>query len=228
MENFPSVNEAMWQVVDKKLSKPRMASYLKEANGDRALALKLYEWNTDFSSGLWQLLSPLEVGIRNSIDERLTIRNNRLKRKEHWIFDEFFELSRANSVKENQAQPFKDLAQAFARVEKNGKPMTPSQIISETSFGFWNQLVGKKHNFLWPDIAGAFPYAPSRDQKYVSTLFSDIRVIRNRISHHHKLHSETLVSGDLMILELAKALDPDFADWLASISRIPEIRQLRP
>lgn len=222
------VNDELWAVVEEKISTQRMAGYLKEANGDQNRAVELYEWNNNLSASLWQLLSILEVGVRNSIDSKMRERQMRLQRKEHWIFDDYFELGRQRNGTRNANQPFRDIESAIARVQKNGKPLTPSQIISETSFGFWNQLVGKRNKFLWPDLAGAFPNAPTRDQKYVSTLFSDLRDIRNRISHNHKLHAQSVEAGELMILELAKAIDPDFAEWLQSMSRIAEVKAFRP
>lgn len=228
MSRKSPVNDELWAVVEEKISTQRMAGYLKEANGDQNRAVKLYEWNNNLSASMWQLLSILEVGVRNSIDSKMRERQIRLHRTEHWIFDDFFELGRKRNVTGNSKQPFRDIESAIARVQKNGKSLTPSQIISETSFGFWNQLVGNKNKFLWPDLAGSFPNAPSRDQKYVSTLFSDLRDIRNRISHNHKLHSQSVEAGEMMILELAKAIDPDFADWLQSMSRIAEVKASKP
>lgn len=228
MARISHVNGDIWTVVKEKISPQRMASYLREANGDQDRAVCLYEWNNTLSASLWQLLSILEVGVRNSIDSKMIERQLRLYREEHWIFDDYFELGRQRIGSGNSNQPFRDIESAIARVQKNGKPLTPSQIISETSFGFWNQLVGKKNKFLWPDLAGAFPNAPTRDQKYVSTLFSDLRDIRNRISHNHKLHPKSVEAGELMILELAKAINPDFAEWLQSMSRIAEVKDSRP
>jgi hypothetical protein len=101
--------------------------------------------------------------------------------------------------------------------------LSPQQVISETSLGFWQQLVSAKMRNLWPDLASAFPYAPSRDQKYVSELIKDFRALRNRISHHHKLHLKTIERGESMICELAKAIDPDFEAWLRSISKVDQV-----
>jgi hypothetical protein len=228
MDESITVNHAKLNVVEEKISTQRLASFLESAGGDRHLALKIYEWNNEFSAALWQLISLLEVAVRNSIDRKMCERQVRLERAEHWIFDDSHELGRNRFDEESHLQPYKDIDRAIKQVQKNGKQLTPSQIISETPFGFWNQLIGKRNQFLWPDLAGAFPYAPSRDQKYISTLFSDLRDIRNRISHHHKLHSPTIETGELMILELAKALHPEYADWLTGQSRISEVLSKKP
>lgn len=228
MDSDNTVNRISWDVVNEKISPQRLASFLENAGGNRDLAIKLYEWNNEFSSALWQLISLLEVALRNSIDKKMCDRQIALGRSEHWIFDDRFELGRSREDAIKHQQPYKDIDRAIRQVQKNGKKLTPSQIISETPFGFWNQLIGKKNQFLWPDLAGAFPYAPSRDQKYISTLFSDIRDIRNRISHHHKLHSPTIQNGEFMVLELAKSLHPEFADWLSEQSRVGHVFSKKP
>jgi hypothetical protein len=228
MEFIDGVNEALWQVVEEKISRQRMANYLVQAKGDQSLAIRLYEWNNHFSASIWQLLSVLEVGVRNSLDSRMRERQIRFHREEHWIFDDHYELGRSRDPLVSSKQPFRDIEEARLRVKKNRKAETPSQIISETSFGFWNQLIGKKNQFLWPDLAAAFPYAPTRDQKYISTLFTDLRAIRNRIGHHHQLHPESIANAELMVFELAKAVDPTFEEWIRSFSRVEAVKSTHP
>ncbi len=228
MKNHRSVKTEVVHVVEEMISPQRLASYLVESEGNREKAIQLYQLNNQLSVALWEILSLLEVGLRNSLDKHMLLRQSKLGRLEHWIFDDYFELGRNRYSSEISQQPYKDIARAINQVRKNGKLLTPSQIISETPFGFWNQLVGSRNKFLWPDLASAFPYAPTRDQKYISTLFSDLRDIRNRISHHHKLHNNAVERGELMILELAKALHPDFADWISSQSRVSEVRTFYP
>ncbi|GGQ47929.1 hypothetical protein ACFFKE_08505 [Streptomyces mutabilis] len=37
------------------------------------------------------------------------------------------------------------------------------KVIAELSFGFWRFLLARQYKTnLWPDLAGAFPYAPNR------------------------------------------------------------------
>lgn len=228
MKNQRYVKTAVVHVVEEMISPQRLASYLVETENNRVKAIELYQWNNQISVAIWEILSLLEVGLRNTLDRHMLLRQSKLGRSEHWLFDDHFELGRNSQAAESHKQPYKDVARAISQVQKNGKPLTPSQIISETPFGFWNQLVGSRNKFLWPDLASAFPFAPTRDQKYVSTLFSDCRGIRNRISHHHKLHQSSIQRGELMILELAKALHPDFADWVSSQSRVSEVQSLFP
>jgi hypothetical protein len=207
------VNSHALKVVEDKLSSNRLETYLNDANGEKLLSVFLYEWNNQLSSALWELISLVEVGLRNSIDEKMSERAAILNQKKHWIFDENKELGRRDSGQSHKF-PYQEIQNAIKRVRKNHKEVSPQQVISETSLGFWHQMVSMKSLAVWPDIASAFPFAPSRDQRYVSELVQDLRKLRNRISHHHKLHQNSIERGELMILELAKALHPDFADWI--------------
>lgn len=227
MEAGKSVNAIPWEVVERVISPHRLESYLRDSVDRRELALALYEWNNELSAAFWELISLLEVGLRNTIDQKLEERSRRLGRDTHWIFDESGELGRRDNAEKN-LYPYRDIYSAIGRVRRNEKPVSPQQIISETSLGFWHQLVSSKSLSIWPDIAGAFPYAPSRDQSYIAELVQDLRKLRNRISHHHKLQAKSIERGELLILELAKAIDPEFSIWLKRVSKIEIVLHNRP
>ena len=227
MEAGKSVNPIQWEVVERVISLHRLESYLDESANGNELALALYEWNNELSAAFWELISILEVGLRNTIDQKLEERSRRMGRMTHWIFDESGELGRRDNAQEN-LYPYRDIYSAIGRVRRNEKPVSPQQIISETSLGFWHQLVSNKSLSIWPDLASGFPYAPSRDQSYISELVQDLRKLRNRISHHHKLQRKSIERGELLILELAKAIDPEFSIWLKRVSKIDMVLQNRP
>ncbi len=227
MDDFARVNSLPWEVAERVISLHRLESYLQNSEGEKELAISLYQWNSELSIALWQLISFLEVALRNTIDLQLSKRSQKNGRYTHWIFDENGELGRRESF-DQSLNPYREIYKAIDRVRKNGKEITPQQVISETSLGFWHQLVSNRKLAIWPDLAGAFPSAPSRDQSYISELIKDLRKLRNRISHHHRLHPKSVEQGELMILELAKAIDPDFSLWLAEISSIGEVKGRQP
>lgn len=227
MEVENTVNLVSWSVIEKAVSPHRLESYLADVDGNLELAIALYQWNIEMSAVLWKLISILEVSLRNAINVQLTLRSERRGLSSHWIFDEKGELGNRNSYSENK-RPFRDVHTAIGRVRKNSKPVTAQQVISETSLGFWHQLVSSKRLNIWPDLAGAFPYAPSRDQKYVAELVRDLRKLRNRISHHHRLHTQTIRSSEAAIFELAKAIDPDLSNWLEGISTVNLLWERQP
>ena len=187
------------------------------------MAVELYRWNSELASAYWEAIAYVEVALRNLINEKMTLRQHSLGRDNHWIFDDFFELGRSKDSNEPPSQPFKEISDAMRRVRSNRKPMTPDQIISELSFGFWHQMLSKKQLFLWPGLASGFINAPSRSQSYISSLTFEIRNLRNRIGHHHRLDSHSAVFGFQLILQLARAIDEKLATWIIEGSRVDEL-----
>ena len=59
------------QIVQR-LSMSRLTGYLRASSNDISLALRLYEWNTQMSAAFFELLSDVEVVVRNSFHEQLT------------------------------------------------------------------------------------------------------------------------------------------------------------
>jgi hypothetical protein len=190
--------------------------------GNHEMAVQLYRWNSESASAYWEAIAYVEVALRNLIDEKMTLRQHSLGRDTHWIFDDFFELGRNQILGEPPTQPFKEISDAMRRVRSNRKPMTPDQIISELSFGFWHQMLSKKQLFLWPGLASGFINAPS------SSLTFEIRNLRNRIGHHHRLDSNSAVAGFQLILKLACAIDEDLAEWILKGSRVDELLKSLP
>lgn len=216
-------NMELWEFTVRHFSAPRMNSYLRTMLGNREMAVQLYRWNSELATAYWEAIAYIEVAFRNLIDEKMTLRQHQLGRGTHWIFDDYFELGRNLISSEPPTQPFKEISDAMRRVRSNRKPMTPDQIISELSFGFWHQMVSKKQLFLWPGLASGFINAPSRSQSYISSLTFEIRNLRNRIGHHHRLDPHSALSGFQIILQLAHAIDGDLADWIAKGSQVNEL-----
>lgn len=55
------------QRLDRTLTTERLSAYLNACRADRQAAVQLYEYNTLVSEGLYGLIQPLEVALRNSI-----------------------------------------------------------------------------------------------------------------------------------------------------------------
>jgi hypothetical protein len=218
----------MWEFTIRHFSAPRMNSYFRTMFGNREMAVQLYRWNSELASAYWEAIAYVEVALRNLIDEKMTLRQNSLGRDSHWIFDDFFELGRSKDSHEPPSQPFKEISDAMRRVRSNKKPMTPDQIISELSFGFWHQMLSKKQLFLWPGLASGFKNAPSRSQSYISNLTFEIRNLRNRIGHHHRLDSHSAIFNFELILQLARAIDEELAAWIVEGSRVDELLKSIP
>ena len=200
-----------------------MNTYLRSSMGNYERAVALYRWNSELASAYWEAIGYIEVALRNLLDRQMTQRQISLGRSTHWIFDDDYELGRSKDPNIVSKQPFKEIADAMRRVKKNGKQLTPDQIISELSFGFWHQLVSKKQLFLWPELASGFVNAPSRRQSYISNLTLEIRDLRNRIGHHHRLRIDSIENGNQIINQLAGSIDEELVAWIESGSRINQL-----
>jgi|GEM_PF-840514 len=221
-------NTGIWEFTIKHFTLYRMNTYLRSSLGNYERAVALYRWNSELASAYWEAIAYIEVALRNLLDRKMTQRQIFLGRGRHWIFDDNYELGRSKDPSMAPSQPFKEIADAMGRVRKNRKPLTPDQIISELSFGFWHQLVSKKQLFLWPELASGFVNAPSRRQSYISNLTLDIRDLRNRIGHHHRLGSNAIENGFHIINQLADSIDRDLVVWIGSNSRINELLKTNP
>ena len=217
-----------WALHELHFSSDRLVPYLAEANGDREHAMALYRWDADMRAAFLTPLGHLEVGLRNALDRQLTIRQDRFAGPRHWVFDDARQLGRDANGPGCHLPPYVVIAAAIKHVQVNHKPLDPAQIISELPFGFWHQLVSKRQTFLWPDLAGGFPNAPSRSVAPIRDRFSRLRMLRNRIGHHHRVGGVNLPGRYADLLTLAGYIDPDLCDWIDLHARVITTIAKRP
>lgn len=213
LEKADPVETPLQDRVEALFSAERMAALLSEAHGDVDRALALLRREMHAATDLWQSIAFLEIALRNAVDRRMQRRHENLGREGHWIFDDARELGRSENPRHHQ-QPYSEISRAIERVRSNRKPITPGQIISELPFGFWHQLLSKRHRRLWPDLAGAFPNAPDRSQQSIHDRVTRIRACRNRIGHHHRLSRDAIRSCWSDVLAVSHAIDPWFGEWV--------------
>jgi hypothetical protein len=85
---------AEWTLLSAHFSDDRLAGYLAAAQGDQVAAAELYRWNSRTSATFWESLGHLEVALRNALDHRMTLRQQRISAARHWLFDDARELGR--------------------------------------------------------------------------------------------------------------------------------------
>lgn len=56
----------------------------------------------------------------------------------------------------------------------------------------------------------------------------DLNELRNRVAHHEPVHSRNLAQHHQDLLAVAAMIDPDIADWISGLSRVPPILAARP
>ncbi|UXN32780.1 hypothetical protein [Glutamicibacter sp. M10] len=222
-------NLQSWDFYEFHFGAARLKHYLAESHDVQSQAMLLYEWNSDISAAFWGSLGHLEVGLRNAIDRQMNLRHEAKGRSGNWIFDDSRELGRnAGRGQRNHAYPYADIDTAISRVRRNRMPIDPGQVISEISFGFWHQMVSKSQMFLWPDLVAAFPYMKGRNQLLASTKVGELRELRNRIGHHHRIWASDLDQKFEDLVALAGYIHPDFGRGIKVESRVPLILSERP
>ncbi len=224
-------NDDAFGAIQGHLAEPRLRQYVVAAGGDHDKALELYTWNTRLAAALFVDLGHLEVALRNALDARMTERHARLARSATWLDDPTGELGRdlRSSGRPRHHAPYRDIASARSRVSSNGKPLDHGQILSETSFGLWHQLVSKRFTTtLWPDLAGAFPYAPNRTRATVADPISDLRELRNRIGHHHRVWPLPCGLRHAQLLDVAGYIAPELRSWIAANTTVTALLAASP
>jgi len=217
-----------WLLYERYFSPERLAPYLAESNNDNDLAMALYRWDADARAAFLPPFGHLEVAVRNTLDQQMTARQHRLGQHRHWVFDDAHQLGRDGGGPGRNVPPYVEIAAAMRHVLGNQKPLDAAQVISELPFGFWHQLVSKRQNFLWPDLVGGFPFAPNRSALSVRDIFARLRLLRNRIGHHHRVGGGNLAGRYDDILTLAGYIDPDLRDWIDSHSSVTSVISIRP
>lgn len=131
------------------LSAPRLERYLVAAGGDRARALRLYDWNARISAALLRDLAHFEVALRNAYDGALVAATP--AGSVHWTFASaavFPPLYRTKRMRGGSAQradinrkPREIVDAAVAAA--GGSSASPGKVIANLSFGFWRYLSSK-------------------------------------------------------------------------------------
>jgi len=207
--------------IEKIFSQERLKPYIKHHSGDFDKAVEHYKANIEISEAFYPLLSVLEIGLRNNID-------NQLKRRfgdENWFENSEF-------IKIVSRFQIDKVSEARSTILKEKKTITSGKIISELSFGFWTSLLDSKfERTLWKNLRHAFPNCPKqhRQRKTMSSKFNGIRKLRNRIFHHESItwSIKALISYKNDMIEGIDWLDKGLLDWSKDLNRLDEIMEKR-
>lgn len=205
-------NELIYRII----SKERLEPYLTHHQADFDKAMLHYKCNILISESFYPLLAVLEIGLRNSVDYKLTKRFNDRQWYENMEFIRIatrFQLDRISDAKSNISSEKKDI--------------TPGRIISNLTFGFWTSLFDVRFEMsLWKSLRLAFPNCPKhiRQRKTLSSKFNSIRKLRNRIFHHEAIswNLSVLDRYKIELLEGIDWLDKDLMDWADELNQIDD------
>jgi len=220
------MNKSLYESFTAIFSEPRLKTYIKATREDESKALDLYKLNIQLSKNLYPLLCIFEITLRNRIVNVLVkyCKNN-------W-FDENnnFWLDGKMSVYNNQSPTEKlreiiTIEKAKKDIEKRGNRITSDTLTAELTLGFWVDILGGRYDScLWNSyLEEVFPNTPrayniAREKKELRIKIQDIRMLRNRVSHHEplfctkRLSFKKLLRTHKDILEIINFLSEDAAN----------------
>jgi hypothetical protein len=189
-------------------SEERLDGYLSHAqcNNSKSDALIAYSWNIELSQSLYPALQILEITLRNSLHQSLSINFN----TECW-FDLPFLHEREK----------KQIEQAKEDLRKENKKVKAGHVVAKLSFGFWTSLFDVRYEHgqvLWPKLLKpTFPGLSriQRTRTYLSRELNRIRFLRNRIFHHEPIwHWKDLSNQHISLINLTSGLSPSASQYL--------------
>ncbi len=222
---------AQAQALKEMLSQPRMAVYIREANGDPELAFRLYRWNIILSESLLMPFHFLEVAFRNRLSDLLFARTN-----VNWPMVAFGDRSwqqNINPIPGFPATPQWEIEKTRNKLNGNSRRVvTADCIISQMMFGFWVKLFNADYDqFLWtggvhPKV---FPHAPANvDRNYARRKLEELRIMRNRIAHHEIIFTKRPVATNDLLEEICDWMDPDLHHLVRTTSDFRKVNGGRP
>lgn len=209
------------EVLLERLSHTRLRSYLNAVDGDLSNALLLYLWNGQVSAAFLEVLSYVEIVVRNSWHRHL--QNASKEKTGSSIWHEGFRVPLND-------YSHRDLQQARERLKARGKVGNSDQVVAELNFGFWRFLVAKQYRTtLWP-LAGryAFPNIDPSQIQELSTVMGRLHDLRNRIAHHEPIHMRNLNRDLADCLWVIGGVCPITKQWVESNSRVEGVLEERP
>lgn len=216
------------------LSAPRLERYLTTVGGDRARALRLYDWNTRTSAAILRDLAHFEVALRNAYDVALIPATP--PGQTHWTFASTAVFPPLYRTKRAAAQPAqrtdinrKPREILDGAVQAAGGCSAPTgKVIANLTFGFWRYLSSKAHEkSLWvPYLHTAFPAKTNRSD--LDARVGRLHELRNRVAHHEPLLTTNLAAALQDVLWVTERIDPAIAQYIASRTDIPTLNASRP
>lgn len=223
----------------------RMRPYLDAAGGNEKQAISLYRWHLELAAATQQMLGVTEVILRNAIDARLLVWNVREGGGPSWLLQDPVSPLRSLTAGKRKHALDRASMDAVARDpghRRHGHGVDHDDVLAQVMFGMWKDLMpnhspgassGARENsnreFLWHDaLRSAFPHVQDPDGVITYWRIAHMHRLRNRVSHMEPLLGEDV--PDLMqeACALVRSIDPDVADWVSGLNRVPAVVRQRP
>lgn len=213
---MPNPHYAFFDELSIIFSQERLDGYLNHAtcNNSKENALIAYSWNLELSQFLYPALQILEISLRNSLHQALSM---------HFDTEFWFDLSFLHERERNR------ITQAKKDLREMNKSIEAGRVVAELSFGFWTSLFDKRYEHgqvLWPKLLKpTFQYLPKKERTraFLSRELNRIRLLRNRIFHHEPIwHWKDLATQHQQLVNLTHSLSPAAAKYLNLFDQFPE------
>jgi len=220
---------------EKHFSSERISKYVVATNNHKARTVMLYKMNMALSQAFMPLICLLEVTLRNNIDAVLS---NKFKNG-NWIISQkqgFMNDSRLQYIDKythkstDNRYHLKQVENAEKKIRNEGRKITNGRIISEQTFGFWTSFYSKT---IYKILQGAPIHAFSNrtllcNRNIIFSELEQIRIFRNRISHHEPICFNTSNQIDFShatsiyksIINIIDWIDPEINSFLKEIDYV--------
>lgn len=203
------------------LSKPRLDTYLIHCNGDAAMALELYRWNSQLAAAALAYTCHLEVALRNAYDRQLA------HAFPDWSVDPASQLltrTQGHGRAVTKQITLNAGTQRALNDAKRGLGANPThgKVVAATTFGFWTKLTDRDRTatFWTPMLRHAFHGSPTRGE--VHERVSRVNKFRNRLAHNEPVFSTSSGLHDRMrdVDELFSWVHPTAAAYVRGTSTV--------
>lgn len=205
-----------WQILEARLSTPRMSRYLNCHDGEVDHAVEAYTHNMRLAESLVCIFHVLEVAVRNGIQKEMIIEYKRSDWYEEWAdldMPAFQEL-------------YRKIGEAKRDLVRRRRSFGHDDIVAELSFGFWTTLFNRSSiTPISKPLMRVFHYCPSHRRRpdVIRSRLNAARTFRNRCFHHEPLLWNPLHALHEDILELIGWIDPALRRWTEQHDRFPSV-----
>lgn len=220
----------------------RMTPYSARSGGSDHEVWALYTWNAQLSSAFQEMLSFVEVSLRNAVDPHLRSWNQGHNGKDTWLrnpaapLDQLVTYNTRQELKKQAEMARKRRAALHPRKQA---PISHDDWLANTSFGFWRGLfpgaqqpagVLKTTSSLWSGaVSGAFPNLRQDPHGYATgDRVRRLHSLRNRVAHMENLLDIDVDARLRDAVQLVNAIKPELRDWLEESNRVRHVASMRP
>lgn len=207
------------------LTQPRLDEYLIAANQDLEAARGLYEWNAAISAAFFELISYVEVSLRNAIDSVLrpleVVSTARIGDPEGWWF------ASPSFLRPSELKYFEA---ALRHLGNGDTAFGRDKVLECMTLGAWTDIFAKPYEELFRHhLRHAFPHHDSGfTRKSVQTRVLALRKLRNRIAHHQAVFELPLEEYYEQADDLLRWMDPELRSWVGGVCRVSALLNQRP